>query len=93
MAGGTGWFTFPEHAGQVPDVCEHHPQEQHHTIHYDISKELKKKKQATIAKFLKQTIETHYLKIKNVDLKFDIPRLKKDMESRTSLLMSKTFKK
>ena len=63
------------------------------TIHYDISKELKKKKQATIAKFLKQTIETHYLKIKNVDLKFDIPRLKKDMESRTSLLMSKTFKK
>jgi len=28
-----------------------------------------------------------------VDLKFDIPTLKKDMESRTSLLMAKTFKK
>ena len=63
------------------------------TIHYDIAKELRKKKQATIAKFLKETIEKNYLKIKTVDLKFDIPSLKKDMESRTSLLMSKTFKR
>ena len=63
------------------------------TIHYDIAKELKVKKQDTIAKFLKQTIEQNYLKIKNVDMKFDIPRLKKDMESKTSLLMAKTFKK
>jgi len=63
------------------------------TIHYDISKELKLKKQERIAKFLKDTIEKNYLKIKTVDLKFDIPALKKDMESRTSLLMAKTFKK
>ncbi len=63
------------------------------TIHYDIKKELKVKKQERIARFLKDTIEKNYLKIKNVDLKFDIPALKKDMESRTSLLMSKTFKK
>ena len=63
------------------------------TIHYDIAKELRKKKQATIAKFLKETIETHYQKIKTVDLKFDIPSLKRDMESRTSLLMDKTFRK
>ena len=63
------------------------------TIHYDISKELKSKKQATIARFLKQTIETNYLKIKTVDLKFDIPALKRDMESKTSLLMAKTFKR
>jgi len=63
------------------------------TIHYDISKELKLKKQERIAKFLKDTIEKNYLKIKTVDLKFDIPTLKKDMESRTSLLMAKTFKK
>jgi len=63
------------------------------TIHYDIAKELKVKKQETIAKFLKETIEAHYLKIKTVDLKFDIPTLKKDMESKTSLLMAKTFKK
>ena len=63
------------------------------TIHYDISKELKLKKQERIAKFLKDTIEKNYLKIKTADLKFDIPTLKKDMESRTSLLMAKTFKK
>jgi hypothetical protein len=63
------------------------------TIHYDIAKELKVKKQETIAKFLKQTIEQNYIKIKSVDMKFDIPRLKKDMQSRTSLIMSKTFKK
>ena len=63
------------------------------TIHYDISKELKLKKQERIARFLKDTIEKNYLKIKTVDLKFDIPALKKDMESKTSLLMAKTFKK
>ena len=63
------------------------------TIHYDIQKELKKKKQETIAKFLKKTIQNNYVKIRSVELKFDVPRLKKDMESRTSLLMAKTFKK
>ena len=63
------------------------------TIHYDVAKELKIKKQGTIAKFLKQTIEQNYVKIKSVDMKFDIPALKKDMESKTSLLMSKAFKK
>jgi len=63
------------------------------TIHYDIVKELKVKKQERIAKFLKDTIEKNYLKIRSVDLKFDIPALKRDMESRTSLIMSKTFKK
>src|SRR6056300_158451 len=62
------------------------------TIHYDIVKELKVKKQERIAKFLKDTIEQNYMKIKSVDLKFDIPALKKDMESRTSLVMAKTFK-
>lgn len=63
------------------------------TIHYDIQKELKTKKQETIARFLKKTIQNNYVKIKSVELKFDVPRLKKDMESRTSLLMAKTFKK
>ena len=63
------------------------------TIHYDIAKELKVKKQETIARFLKETIEANYLKIKTVDLKFDIPALKRDMESKTSLLMAKTFKR
>mgnify|MGYP003316120027 FL=1 len=63
------------------------------TIHYDIAKELKKKSQSSIARFLKKTIEANYLKIKTVDMKFNIPALKKDMESKTSLLMAKTFKK
>jgi hypothetical protein len=63
------------------------------TIHYDIAKELKTKKQDTIARFLRKTIEDNYLKIKSVDMKFDIPALKRDMESKTSLIMAKTFKK
>ena len=63
------------------------------TIHYDIAKELKTKKQETIVRFLRKTIEQNYLKIKNVDLKFDIPALKRDMESKTSLLMARTFKR
>ena len=33
------------------------------------------------------------MKIKTVDMKFDIPALKKDMESKTSRIMAKTFKK
>ena len=63
------------------------------TIHYDVQKELRTKKQEQIARFLKKTVEQNYMKIESVDLKFDIPSLKKDMESRTSVLMAKTFKK
>ena len=62
------------------------------TINYNIEKELKIRSQNTIARFLKQTLEKHYKKIKNVDIKFNIPALKKDMQSKTSSLMSKTFK-
>ena len=63
------------------------------TIHYDVAKELRSKKQETIVKFLKKTLEQNYSKIKSVDMKFDIPALKRDMQSRTSLLMAKTFKR
>ena len=63
------------------------------TIHYDIARELKTKKQETIARFLRKTIEQNYLKIRSVEMKFDIPALKKDMQSRTSLIMAKTFKR
>ena len=63
------------------------------TIHYDIAKELKIKKQDAIARFLRQTLEANYKKIKNVDIKFDVPKLKKDMQSKTSTLMAKTFNK
>ena len=30
MAGGFRWTRVPKHAGQVPDVHRHHPQEQSH---------------------------------------------------------------
>ena len=63
------------------------------TIHYDIAKELKVKKQDAIARFLKKTIEQNYIKIENVFMKFDIRALKKDMESRTSAIMLKAFRK
>ena len=63
------------------------------TIHYDIARELKTKKQETIARFLRKTIEQNYLKIRSVEMKFDIPALKKDMQSLTSLIMAKTFKR
>ena len=63
------------------------------TIHYDIAKELKVKKQDVIARFLIQTLEANYRKIKNVDIKFDVPKLRKDMQSKTSNILSKSFKK
>ena len=63
------------------------------TITYDIASELKVKKQEAIARFLKQTLESNYRKIRDVDMKFNIPALKKDMQTKTSLLMSRTFRK
>ncbi len=62
------------------------------TIHYDVQKELKIKKHDRIASFLKNTIEKNYFKIKTVDLKFNIPLLKQDIESKTSSILDKTFK-
>ncbi len=63
------------------------------TIHYDVEKELQAKKIEThVADTLKRFINTNYANIKHVDLKFDIPKLKRDMESKTSKLLEKTFK-
>ena len=63
------------------------------TIHYDVEKELQSKKTEThVADTLKRFINTNYANIKHVDLKFDIPKLKRDMESKTSKLLEKTFK-
>lgn len=62
------------------------------SIHYNIQKELRTKKQDAVARFLKKTIEANYSKIKNVDLKFDIPSLKKDMEKKTSAVLKKSFR-
>ena len=61
------------------------------TIHYDVATELKLKSQNKIARFLRDTIQSNYFKIKNLDLKFDIILLKKDIEEKTSKILSKTF--
>ena len=63
------------------------------TIHYDVAKELKLKSQDRIAKFLIDSISKNYLKIKHIDLKFDVPLLKKDMQNKTSRILGKTFSK
>ncbi len=63
------------------------------TIRYDIEKELKVKSQHRIAKILEQILKQYFNQILNVDLKFNIPALKHDMESKTDVLMAKSFKK
>ena len=60
-------------------------------IHYDITTELKTKHQNRIAKTIKETIESNYFKIRTVDIKFDIPLLRKEIESKTNRILSKSF--
>ena len=62
------------------------------TIHYNIKRELKRKSQITIAKFLKTTLDQNYAKIRGINLKFDMPKLKKDIESKTIAVLEKSFK-
>ena len=62
------------------------------TIHIDVQKDLQKKSENHIAKALKKYMNDNYKNIQTVDLKFDVSKLKKDMESKTSKLMNKTFK-
>ena len=63
------------------------------TIKLDIEKELKTKRQKAIADWLKKYIETNYKHIQTVDLKFDVARLRTDMENKTAKILDKTFKK
>ena len=62
------------------------------TINYNIKKEAKRKSQSSIAKLLTKLLTKHYKDIKSMDLKFDVPALKKDIQSRTSKILSKSFK-
>lgn len=63
------------------------------TIHYDVAKELQEKKtESSVAESLKKYIKNNYANVKHVDLKFDISKLKADMESKTNTLLGKTFK-
>ena len=61
-------------------------------LHYNVKKVLKTKKEKHTAIFLKNLIQINYKQIKNVDLKFDVPALKRDMQNRTRDILSKTFK-
>ena len=63
------------------------------TLHMDVEKDLKNKSQLAVARALKKYINENYANIQTVDLKFDVPRLKEDMESKTSKLLDKTFRK
>ena len=45
-----------------------------------------------IAKSLKSLIEQHYKNIIGIELKFDVPTLKKDMENKTSQILKRSFK-
>ena len=62
------------------------------TIHYNIKQEAKKKSQSSIAKLLTKLLTKHYNDINSMDLKFDMAALKKDMESKTSKILAKSFK-
>ena len=62
------------------------------TINYNIKKEAKTKSQSSIAKLLTKLLTKHYKDIKSMDLKFDVPALKKDIQSKTSKILSKNFK-
>lgn len=61
-------------------------------IHVDVEKDLKTKSQSVVANAIKRYVDEHHANIENVDLKFDVPKLKEDMQSKTSKLMEKTFK-
>lgn len=63
------------------------------TIKLDVEKELKTKSQKFVAGWIKKYIETNYRNIQTVDLKFDVPRLKEDMESKTDKILNKAFRK
>ena len=64
----------------------------HITITLDIKSCLKKIGKKQTAAMLKTYITKHYSKIKNVDLKFNVGRLKTDMTSKTASILNKTFK-
>jgi divalent metal cation (Fe/Co/Zn/Cd) transporter len=63
------------------------------TIHVDVEKDLKTKSQSAVARAIKKYINEHYANIQTVDLKFDVTRLREDMQSKTTKLMDKTFRK
>ena len=63
------------------------------TITSDVKASLRRMSNNGVADLLKRYLNKHYSKIKNVDLQFNVNKLKKDMNSKTNNLLSKTFGK
>ena len=61
------------------------------TLHYDVQKELKIKSAKKVSGLVTEALDKHYQAIKKIEIKFDIPRLRKDIESKTSKLLKKSF--
>ena len=61
------------------------------TITVDIKASLKTMTREQTASMLKTYINKNFNNIKNVDLKFNVAKLKEDMENKTKAVLSKTF--
>ena len=64
----------------------------HITIHVDVEGCLKKFSRKQTANMVKSYIHKHYANIKNVELSFNVKKLKADMQGKTKAIFSKTFK-
>ena len=62
------------------------------TITVDVKASLKTMTKEQTASMLKSYIHKNYANIKTVDLKFNVAKLKEDMENKTKAVLSKTFK-
>tara|TARA_A100001011_G_C13973583_1_gene700302 strand:- start:169 stop:513 length:345 start_codon:yes stop_codon:yes gene_type:complete len=61
------------------------------TLHYDVQKELKIKSAKKVSALITEALDKHYQSIKKVDIKFDVPRLKTDIETKTNKILKKSF--
>ncbi len=61
------------------------------SLRYDIEQELKIKSSKNIATLITNALHKHYHQISKVNIKFDIPKLKKDVEAKTSSILKKSF--
>lgn len=64
----------------------------HITITIDIVASLKKFSRKHTADMVKIHIKKYHSSIKNVDLSFDVEKLKRDMKNKTANILDKTFK-
>jgi hypothetical protein len=61
------------------------------SLRYDIEKELKVKDSKKVATLITDALDKHYHQIDKVNIKFDIPKLKIDVEAKTSSILKKSF--